>query len=88
MQTADALSGAEIIQIVAGGGISAALLSNGTVWTWGDNFFGVLGDGSTGVAAPRRVRCRVSAGSPSSPSLTTAGTCSRSVRAASCGAGA
>jgi alpha-tubulin suppressor-like RCC1 family protein len=42
------LSGAEITQIVAGGGTSAALLSNGTVWTWGDNFFGTLGNGSTG----------------------------------------
>jgi hypothetical protein len=31
VQTAEVLSGAEIIQIVAGGGISAVLLSNGTV---------------------------------------------------------
>ena len=46
--TADVLGGAEITQIVAGGGVSAALLSNGTVWTWGDNFFGALGNGSTG----------------------------------------
>jgi alpha-tubulin suppressor-like RCC1 family protein len=52
VHTADVFSGAEITQIVAGGGISAALLSNGTVWTWGDNFFGVLGNGSTGGSHP------------------------------------
>jgi alpha-tubulin suppressor-like RCC1 family protein len=52
VHTADVFSGAEITQIVAGGSISAALLSNGTVWTWGDNFFGVLGNGSTGGSHP------------------------------------
>ena len=49
--TADALAGAEITQLVAGGGTSAALLSNGTVWTWGNNFWGQLGNGTTSPSA-------------------------------------
>ena len=48
VRTAQALAGAEVTQLVAGGGTSAALLSKGTVWTWGDNFWGELGNGSTG----------------------------------------
>ncbi len=33
---------------VSGGGFhSMALMSNGTVWTWGDNSYGQLGDGTT-----------------------------------------
>jgi alpha-tubulin suppressor-like RCC1 family protein len=41
-------SGAETaISVDAGGGHSVALLSNGTVRTWGDNSSGQLGDGTT-----------------------------------------
>jgi len=38
-------------QIAAGGATSAALLSDGTVWAWGDNTFGLLGTGASGGAA-------------------------------------
>ena len=33
--------------IAAGNGFTAALKSDGTVWTWGGNFDGALGDGTT-----------------------------------------
>lgn len=44
-------------QVSAGGATSAALLSDGTVWTWGDNTFGALGNGTSGGSAvkPQRV---------------------------------
>ena len=38
-------------QLSAGGSTSAALLSDGTVWTWGDNTFGALGNGTSGGTA-------------------------------------
>ncbi len=38
---------ATAIQISAGYSHSAALLSDGSVWTWGDNYFGELGDGGS-----------------------------------------
>lgn len=34
-----------VTQIAAGGAFNVALRSNGTVWTWGDNGFGELGNG-------------------------------------------
>lgn len=37
----------DITAIAARGGCSMLLKSNGTVFTWGDNFFGQLGNGST-----------------------------------------
>ena len=37
-----------IIQVSGGGAHSLALRSDGTVWAWGDNFFGQLGNGSFG----------------------------------------
>jgi alpha-tubulin suppressor-like RCC1 family protein len=44
-------------QVSAGAATSAALLSDGTVWTWGDNTFGALGNGTSGGSAvtPQRV---------------------------------
>jgi hypothetical protein len=44
-------------QVAAGGLTSAALLSDGTVWTWGDNTFGALATGTSGgsVTTPQRV---------------------------------
>jgi len=36
----------DVIAIAASGNISMLLKSNGNVFTWGDNFFGQLGDGS------------------------------------------
>jgi alpha-tubulin suppressor-like RCC1 family protein len=38
-----------IIQVSAGAYYSLALRSDGTVWAWGDNSSGQLGDGTTGV---------------------------------------
>jgi alpha-tubulin suppressor-like RCC1 family protein len=36
-----------VISIAAGNGHSLALKSDGTVWVWGYNAFGQLGDGTT-----------------------------------------
>jgi len=33
--------------IAAGGGHSLALKEDGTLWAWGANFYGQLGDGTT-----------------------------------------
>ena len=38
---------ASIVRIAAGSWHSIALKSNGTVWSWGDNYYGQLGDGTT-----------------------------------------
>ena len=48
VQASGVLSGSGITQVAAGGATSAAVLSNGTVWTWGSNTYGALGNGSTG----------------------------------------
>ena len=47
-QVGGVLAGADVTQVAAGGENSAVLLSNGTVWAWGNNTFGLLGTGSTG----------------------------------------
>ena len=36
-----------VISIAAGGGHSLALRGDGTLWAWGGNLYGQLGDGST-----------------------------------------
>jgi hypothetical protein len=48
------LSGVEAI--AAGSSHSLALKKDGTVWAWGDNFFGELGDGKTKTDSPKPVR--------------------------------
>ena len=54
-----ALSGlpGTVLQVAAGYGASAALLANGTVWTWGNNVNGQLGYSTTTgyVTTPRQV---------------------------------
>jgi alpha-tubulin suppressor-like RCC1 family protein len=46
-----------VIQVAAGWETSAALLADGTVWTWGNKYYGGLGYGSTGstVSTPHQV---------------------------------
>jgi alpha-tubulin suppressor-like RCC1 family protein len=46
-----------ITRVAAGGAFSIAVQSNGTVWSWGSNGVGQLGDASTHFRAhPVRVR--------------------------------
>ena len=51
--------------IDAGGGHSVALKNDGSIWTWGNNFFGQLGDGTTSThLAPAHVLNVQSVSSP------------------------
>jgi alpha-tubulin suppressor-like RCC1 family protein len=48
--------GATVAQVAAGRAHTVALKSDGTVWAWGDNAYGQLGDGTTAQrAAPVQV---------------------------------
>jgi alpha-tubulin suppressor-like RCC1 family protein len=44
--------------IAAGGSHGLALKEDGSVWAWGDNFFGELGNGRTETRSPEPVRVR------------------------------
>ena len=41
-----------VVQVAAGGGHSLALMTDGTVWGWGNNFAGELGQGFTSSPKP------------------------------------
>ena len=43
---------ATVAKIAAGGNYSLALMSDGTVWAWGANSYGQLGNGSTAASVP------------------------------------
>jgi alpha-tubulin suppressor-like RCC1 family protein len=43
---------ASVLAISAGGEHTAALRSDGTIWSWGDNRYGELGNGATASSAP------------------------------------
>jgi len=46
----------DIVSIAAGDAHSVALKSDGTVWTWGSNFNGELGNGTTTyILEPKKV---------------------------------
>ena len=42
-----ASAGTDWLQVSAGANHSAAMKTNGTIWTWGNNIYGQLGDGTT-----------------------------------------
>lgn len=45
----------EAVQVAAGGGHSLALLADGSVWSWGRDDYGQLGDGADAQSRPGRV---------------------------------
>lgn len=76
-------AGATVKQIGVGGDFSVALMSDGTVWSWGSNSQGLLGTGVTGVRESSPVQAvfpagveivEISIGQVSSLALDTSGT--------------
>ena len=85
ISVSDALAQKTIIQIAAGSGHTLALTSDGTVWAWGYNAYGTLGDGTkTNRKVPVQVKAdgalagktiaRIAAGSLHSLALASDGT--------------
>lgn len=52
----------DVRSVAAGGDFTVALKTDGTLWTWGDNLYGQLGDGTlNSVSAPQQVLDNVTA---------------------------
>ncbi|MDQ4062877.1 MAG: hypothetical protein M3122_03070, partial [Actinomycetota bacterium] len=60
--------------IAAGGSFSLALKNNGTVWAWGNNWFGQLGDGTSTDGTPTTCEYTVMGGGRPSSSCTDSNT--------------
>ncbi|MEU8358674.1 hypothetical protein AB0C27_21935 [Nonomuraea sp. NPDC048882] len=71
-------------QVSAGGSHTIALAKDGAVWTWGANYYGALGNGTTAPSS-YRPRCRGCPVSSMSPRISTA--VSPSTPPAHCGLG-
>ncbi|MFI8822397.1 hypothetical protein [Streptomyces sp. NPDC053431] len=60
----------DVVSVDGGVFHSVALRADGTVWTWGDNFFGTLGDGTTTTSMTPVQVCAVGATAPCDSFLT------------------
>jgi alpha-tubulin suppressor-like RCC1 family protein len=52
----------QIVQVSAGYDFSLALDADGSVWAWGDNQYGQLGQGSMGASVPTAVQVKAAGG--------------------------
>ena len=56
VQTGDTINGLRITQMEAGYAFKAAITEDGSLWTWGINSWGELGDGTTiGKSTPQKI---------------------------------